>query len=178
VIVYAVVDDALSRLPPWRPAVRRSAVVRRYLTLGTALVVILGAVATPASGGSRAEEDDAAAIREMVNRNFAAYNHSLYYAAALFFARTPTARCGGIDGVAVALQRNARAERIRYSLVRLRVIWQSRTGTPVDADVYVRERDARTGAVLNTMRLGLRFVRQGSWKFQELFPVGTSAFCR
>ena len=152
--------------------------MRTPLLSSTALAIICLACVATANGAALAEQDDAAAIRQAASRYFAAYNESLYYAAALFIGRSARTKCRGIDGVAAALQRNARAERIRYSLVRLRITARKRAGRPVEADVYVRERDARTGAVPNTNGLGLRFVREGGWTFAELFPVGASSFCR
>jgi len=88
--------------------------MRTLLPGATALAILSLACVATASGGVSAERDDAGAIRQAVCRYFAAYNDSLYYAAALFISRPAKTRCGGTDGVAAALQRNARAERIRY----------------------------------------------------------------
>jgi hypothetical protein len=136
-------------------------------------LLVTGASAEPSSG-----QDVRASVSRSVTRYFSAYNQSLYYSAASFVGRSATRRCGGFESVTAALQRNARAERIRYSLVRLRITAVRSGGRVAEADVYVKERDATTGRILNTIGLGLRFVRESAWKFADLFPSGASSFCR
>ena len=64
------------------------------------------------------------------------------------------------------------AERIRYQVLGVRVTRLSSKGLSAQADVTIRESDMQTGAGLDTITLGLAFVRPGgTWRLTKPFSV-------
>jgi hypothetical protein len=100
------------------------------------------------------------------------YNAGEYAKAVSFLSGSVESSCGGPGGLASALEQNHEIEQIDYEVKSVNA-WGA--DDPNMADVATREIYSGTSQPIT---LGLAFTFQnGVWKLNDLYPLGTGAFC-